>query len=78
MAKKTIKADTFAVWGQPHRRVTAGMTAAQIKSLKAYVDAVVTNCYRIAYDNGFVDGLTKVSSTASTELRKQRERMLRS
>jgi hypothetical protein len=39
---------------------------------------VTGKAYRIAYDNGFIEGLALVSTTASKEMRKQRERMARS
>jgi len=71
------KADTFSVWGEPPKTLTKGLTKGQIAMLKRYTDGVAERCYRLAYDNGFVEGLCRVSETASKELKKQRDRMAR-
>ena len=72
------KADIFSVWGEPPQALTKGMTKQQIMLLKRYTEAVTDQCYRLAYDNGFVEGLCRISSTATKELNKQRDRMARS
>lgn len=75
MARKT---DIFAVWGEPPQALTKNLTRQQLLMLKRYTDAVTGKAYRIAYDNGFVEGICKISSTANDELIKQRNRMARS
>ncbi|WP_454626999.1 hypothetical protein [Bradyrhizobium cenepequi] len=72
------KADIFAVWGEPPQALTKGLTKRQIQLLKRYTDAVTGKCYRIAFDNGLNHGLSLVSTVASKEMRKQRDRMARS
>jgi hypothetical protein len=74
----TRKADIFDVWGAPPQALTKGLTKQQIRLLKRYADAVTSHCYRLAFDNGFSAGLTKVSSVANDLLTKQRNKMLRS
>lgn len=76
MAKVT-KADPFDVWGHPPKTLTRGMTKVQIATFKRYADQITRECYRLAYDNGLVDGLTKVGHLVNVELDKERQRMLR-
>lgn len=72
------KADMFSVWGVPSDAILKGMSARQIQLLKSYIDDTTGKAYRTGYDNGFVEGLCKISSTAAKELNKQRNRMARS
>lgn len=72
------KADIFAVWGEPPKTLTKGMTEQQIRLLKKYTDEVTGRCYRLAFDNGLNHGLCLISETASKEMRKQRDKMARS
>ena len=71
------KADIFSVWGVPSDPILKGMTARQIKLLKSYVEGTTGQAYTTGYDNGFVEGICKLSSTAAKELKKQRDRMSR-
>lgn len=75
---KASKADTFDVWGKPPQTLTRGMSRAQIRALKAYTDRVTKQCYRLAFDNGLVEGLTKIAAVAANELKREQQRMLRS
>jgi hypothetical protein len=75
---RTKKADTFDVWGKPPQTLTRGMNRAQIRALKAYTDKVTNRCYRLAFDNGLVEGLTKIATVATNELKREQQRMLRS
>lgn len=75
---RTKKADTFDVWGKPPQTLTRGMSRAQIRALKAYTDKVTKQCYRLAFDNGLVEGLTKIGHIVNKELKQERQRMLRS
>lgn len=72
------KADIFSVWGVPSDAMLKGLSARQVKLLKSYVEGTTGQAYRTGYDNGFVEGLCKISSTAASELAKQRNRMARS
>lgn len=72
------KADIFSVWGVPSDAILKGMSARQVKLLKSYIEGTTGQAYRTGYDNGFVEGLCKISSTAASELKKQRDRMARS
>lgn len=71
MPKKPSKAGTFDVWGPPPDTLTRKMTPQQINILRRYVDAVVHKCYRIAYDNGHVEGLTAVVGLAQKRLQRR-------
>jgi hypothetical protein len=72
------KADIFSVWGVPSDAILKGMSTRQIKLLKSYIEGTTGQAYRMGYDNGLVEGLCKISSTAASELKKQRDRMARS
>lgn len=72
------KADIFSVWGAPSDALLKGMSARQISLLKSYVEGTTDQAYRMGYDNGFVEGICKLSSVAAKELNKQRGRMARS
>lgn len=70
--------DPFDVWGWPPHALLKGMTPKQIDALRRYITTVSNKSYRIAYDCGLVEGLTKLSLTASIEMKRQRDKMLRS
>lgn len=72
------KANIFSVWGMPSDAILKGMSARQIKLLKSYIEGTTGQAYTTGYDNGFVEGICRVSSTAAKELKKQRVRMARS
>ena len=72
MAKKsakTRKADTFSVWGAPPAGLTKGLTPRQMAMLRQYTESVVSQCYRIAYDNGHVEGLAAIITLADKRLK---------
>jgi hypothetical protein len=75
MAKKASKADPFAVWGNPPPGTLHGMTDKQIRQLKAYIEKVTGDSYRLAYDrgedNGFVEAATKIALYTSVQLKQQ-------
>ena len=72
------KADIFSVWGVPSDAILKGMSARQIKLLKSYIEGTTGQAYTIGYDNGFVEGICRLSSAATRERKKQRDRMARS
>ena len=73
---RSRKADIYDVWGKPPALLN-GLTKAQTIALKHYIEDITSRVYRIAYDNGAVEGFCKVSMIATNELKMQRERMLR-
>lgn len=73
-----IKADMFDVWGHPPKTLTSKMTPKQLAALKQYIEQVGDKSYRLAYDNGLIEGLTTISLAISVQLKKQRLKMLRS
>jgi hypothetical protein len=76
--KKPNRADVFDVGGQPPISLTRTLSAEQTNVLRRYVGSVTDQAYRIAYDCGFIEGLAKISLAASVEMKRQRERMLKS
>lgn len=76
MAKR-FKADPFDVWGKPPIFLDR-LTKRELRQLRSYVETITGKCYRIAYDNGFTEGLCKVSLVATNEMKQQRDRMLKS
>ncbi len=76
MAKPT-KADPFSVWGAPPAPLDK-LPPKHLKALRRYVEEVTDQAYRIAYDNGLVEGLCKISMTAAAELKAERLRMFKS
>lgn len=77
MKKKASRADVFDVWGWPPRAILRGLSAEQINALRRYVGSVTDQTYRIAYDCGLIEGLAKISLTASIEMKRQRDRMFK-
>lgn len=75
--KPNNAADPFDVWGWPPANLLKGLSQNQVHVLRRYVSVVSDNAYRMAYDNGFIEGLTKLSLTAAVEMKKQRDRMLK-
>lgn len=74
----TIKADPFDVWGHPSKVLTGKLTLRQLAALKEYTAQVTDKSYRLAYDNGLIEGLTTISLAITTQMKKQRAKMLRS
>lgn len=72
---KVSRADPFDVWGWPPNILLKGLSPKQTETLRRYVSSVTEKSYRIAYDNGLIEGLTKISLVASMEMKKQRDRM---
>lgn len=71
MRKKPSRQDTFDVWGWPPEALIKKMTPQQINVMRRYTDAVVSKCYRVAYDNGHVEGLTAVVDLAQRRLKQR-------
>ncbi len=74
---KPSKADPFDVWGAPPPPLDK-LPKKHLNALRRYVDDVTSRSYRLAYDNGLVEGLCKISMTAAAELKAQRLRMFKS
>lgn len=74
---KARKADPFDVWGSPPPPLDK-LPPKCLAALRRYVEDVAGRSYRIAYDNGLVEGLCKISMVAAAELKTQREKMLKS
>lgn len=77
MAKNNTQADPFDVWGWPPDAFLKGLSPEHIHILRRYVSVISDKAYRTAYDNGFIEGLTKISLLATVEMKKQRDRMLK-
>lgn len=73
MTRKPTKADPFAVWGKPPAPLDK-LPPKHLGALRRYVEGVTGKAYRVAYDNGLVEGLTKISLMVSVEVKKQRDR----
>lgn len=75
--KKNNQADPFDVWGWPPDFLLKELSSEQVHILRRYVSVISDKAYRTAYDNGFIEGLTKIGLLATVEMKKQRDRMLK-
>lgn len=64
-------------WGKPPAPLDK-LPPKHLATLRRYVESVADKSHRIAYDNGLVEGLCKISMTAAAELKTHREKMLKS
>ena len=74
--KKVRRDDPFSVWGHPPSPLDK-LPPKHLNTLRGYVLAVTEQAYTIGYDNGLVEGLTKLSMVAAAELKRERERMFK-
>jgi hypothetical protein len=49
---KVRKADPFKVWGPPPPSLMRGLTKKKARSLRRYIERIVSKVYRLAYDIG--------------------------